>query len=332
LKRAKPSSRIEKIIVNALLLNSPSLAALLAIPANVLWSYLVFWVILLIGVALVFLSGDWQKSRGFDKLILFGAVFYAAPIAAFGTEHFTVTPEIASMVPKFVPWHFFWAYFVGACFIAAGLSLVTRIQTCLAASLLAITFFLFVALMDIPAYTTNLHDRFLAALMLRELSFGAGALALAVSLTAQSRERLGRILATIARYFIAIAVLFYCFEQFRHAGYVPAIPLEKITPAWLFGHAVWTYLTAALYVIPGILLLIGKKTRLAAAWIGLTVLFTVLVVYVPIAVAERASLEGINFMADTLMYSGAVLLLARAMPHESRQTAHAPASSAAPAT
>lgn len=300
----------------ALPISSP-IADLLAILIPVIWSYLVFWVVFAIGLAVIFLTGDWQKARGFDKLILFGAVFYAAPVAAFGTEHLTITPEIASMVPKFIPWHIFWAYFVGACFIAAGLSLVTRIQTRLAASLLALTFFSFVVLIDAPAWLTHPHDRFAAALMLRELSFGAGALALAASLTAQSRERLRRILATIARYFIAVAVLFYSFEQFRHADHVPGIPLEKITPAYVFGHAFWTYLAAALYVVPGILLLVGKKTRLAAAWIGLTVLLTVLVVYVPIAVAERASLEGINYMADTLMFSGAVLLLASAMPRES---------------
>lgn len=310
--------------MNASPLNSPSLAVLIAIPSTVLWSYLVFWIIFAIGVAVIFLSGDWQKARGLDRLIVFGAVFYAAPIAAFGTEHFTITPDISSMVPKFVPWHTFWAYFIGACFIAAGLSLATKIQTRLAASLLALTFFIFVALMDAPAWLTHPHDRFAATLMLRELSFGAGALALAASLTAPSRERLARILATIARYFIALAVLFYSFEQFRHADHVPGIPLEKITPAYVFGHAFWTYFAAALYVVPAILLLLGKKTRLAAAWIGLTVLFVVVVVYIPIAVAERASLEGINYLADTLMFSGAVLLLARAMPREvPQEAAHA---------
>ena len=36
------------------------------------------------------------------------------------------------------------------------------------------------------------------------------------------------------------------------------------------------------------LMLLGKKTR-AAAWIGLTALFVELVMYVPIAVMERAS-------------------------------------------
>jgi hypothetical protein len=50
--------------------------------------------------------------------------------------------------------------------------------------------------------------------------------------------------------------------------------------------------------------------------VGLTVLIGVFVVYVPIGVVERTSLEGINYAADTLMYCGAVLLLAGAMPRE----------------
>jgi uncharacterized membrane protein len=131
----------------------------------------------------MFLRGDWRKARGFDKLILFGPLFYAAPLAAFGTEHFTLTEAIASIVPAWIPWHQFWAYFVGACFIAAALSIVTRIQARLSASLLALTFFLFVVLMDAPAWAQNPRDRFAPTLALRELSFSGGALALTASLT-----------------------------------------------------------------------------------------------------------------------------------------------------
>jgi len=132
------------------LLNSSAAMAFFVIPSTVIWSYLAFGVALAIGLVTIFLRGDWQKARGLDKLILFGPVFYAAPLAAFGTEHFTLTKAIASIVPRWIPWHLFWAYFVGACFIAAALSLVTKIQARLSASLLALTFFLFVVLMDAP--------------------------------------------------------------------------------------------------------------------------------------------------------------------------------------
>jgi uncharacterized membrane protein/uncharacterized membrane protein YphA (DoxX/SURF4 family) len=297
--------------------NSSAVVTLLAIPSMVIWSYFNFWLVLAIGLVTIFVRGDWQKARGFDKLILFGPLFYAAPLAAFGTEHFTVTEAVASIVPEWIPWHLFWAYFVGACFIAAALSLVTKIQARLSASLLALTFFLFVVLMDVPGWAQDPRDRFALALALRELSFSGGALALAASLTEQRRERGTHIFATMARYFVAVSVLFYSFEQFMHGNYVPGIPLNRVTPDWIHGHAIWTYLTAVIYAVAGILLVAGKKTRAAATWIGLTVLFVELVVYVPIAIVDRASLgNGFNYLGDTLMYCGAVLLLAGAMPRK----------------
>jgi uncharacterized membrane protein YphA (DoxX/SURF4 family) len=302
------------------LVDSSAVIAHLAIPSHVIWSYFAGGVVLAIGLVTIVLRGDWQKARGFDKLILFGPLFYAAPLAAFGTEHFTLTEAIASIVPAWIPWHQFWAYFVGACFIAAAVSLVTRIQARLSASLLALTFFLFVVLMDVPGWVQDPRDRFALALALRELSFCGGPLALAASLSTQSRERGTHIVATIARYFIAIPVLFYSLEQFLHGNYVPGIPLNRVTPEWVYGHAIWTYLAAVVYAVAGTLLLVGKKTRVAATWLGLTVLFVELVVYVPIGVVERASLNnGLNYLADTLMFCGAVLLLAGAMPREEQR-------------
>lgn len=296
--------------------DSSAIVVLVTIPEAVSWAYLVFGVIFITGLCAEFVGGDWYKARGLDKLILFGTVFYAAPIAAFGTEHFTQTKGVASIVPAWIPWHYFWAYLVGACFIVAGLSLVTKIKARLAASLLALTFFLFVVLMDVPAWAHDPRSRISAALALRELSFGAGALALVVSLGGELRERSARTLAAIARYFIAVPVLFYSFEQFLHAKHVPGIPLEMVTPTWIWGHVAWTYLAAAVYAIAGVLLIAGWKTRAVATCLGLAVLFLVVVVYLPIGLALHTSLEGFNYLADTLMYCGAVLMMAGAMPRE----------------
>src|SRR5580765_6413574 len=175
-------------LVGMSLLNSRVVLTLVAIHREVSWSYFVFGAVLAIGLAVIVLCGDWQRARGLEKLILLGPLFYAAPVAAFGTEHFTLTAVIASIVPRWIPWHFFWAYFVGACFLAAGFSLVTRIQSRLAASLLGLTFFLFVVLMDVPGWARNPRDRIGLTLALRELAFSGGALALAASLRDQQRD------------------------------------------------------------------------------------------------------------------------------------------------
>src|SRR5215467_6525711 len=123
-------NRTEGIVVSPV--NSPAAFAFIVIPTEVIWSYSVGGMVLAIGLVAIFLRGDWPKAREFDKLILFGPLFYAAPVAAFGTEHFTVTKVITSIVPAWIPWHHFWVYFIGACFIAGGLSLVTGIQARLA--------------------------------------------------------------------------------------------------------------------------------------------------------------------------------------------------------
>jgi uncharacterized membrane protein YphA (DoxX/SURF4 family) len=300
------------------------LAILVAIPGTVIWGYSVAAAVFAIGLVTMFLRGEWHKARGLDKLVLFGPLFFAAPLAAFGTEHFTLTQEIASIVPPFIPWHMFWAYFVGACFVAGPLAIVTRIQARLAAILIALTFFLFVLLMDVPAIVQGQHDRIVAALVFRELSFSSGALAFAAMLTQQLIERgkqasrmLPTIGATVARYVVALGVLLYSFEQFRHANYVPGVPLDRMTPSYVHWHGFWDYLAAVIYLVAGIPLLIGKKTRIAATWIGLAVFVVVLGVYVPIAIVDRASLDnGLNYIFDTLMYCGAVLMLAGAMPRE----------------
>ena len=128
-------------------------------------------------------------------------------------------------------------------------------------------------------------------------------------------------LAKIARNFVAVPVLVFSVEQFMHGDHVPGVPLNRLTPEYVYGHAVWTYLTAVVYALAGLLLLAGRKTRVAATWLGLTVLWLVLVVYVPIAVMQRARLEGLNYFADTLMFCGAIFLLAGAMPREAARHA-----------
>jgi uncharacterized membrane protein len=290
-----------------------------AIPSEVTLSYGAAVVVFAAAQVTMFVRGEWGKARGLDKLILLGPMFYAMPIAAFGVEHFTEAKGVASIVPGWIPWHLFWVYLLGACFIAAALSLVTGIGARLAASLLALTFFLFVVLMDAPGWIANPRDRISMALMLRELSFCAGPLALAASLSAEKFPRVARIDLAAARIFIAVTALVYAVEQFLHADCVPAVPLERVTPTWIWGHAMWAYVAAVAYVVTGALLLIGKKTRAAATWLGLTVLVVEIGVYLPIGWAGRASLgDGLNYVMDTLMFCGTVLLLAGALPGRQR--------------
>ena len=49
----------------------------------------------------------------------------AFALIVFGVAHFQVLTFIASMVPGWIPWHWFWTVFFGVAFIAAGVSFAT---------------------------------------------------------------------------------------------------------------------------------------------------------------------------------------------------------------
>jgi uncharacterized membrane protein len=49
----------------------------------------------------------------------------AFALIIFGTAHFQVLTFIASMVPGWIPWHWFWTVFFGVAFISAGVSFAT---------------------------------------------------------------------------------------------------------------------------------------------------------------------------------------------------------------
>ncbi len=285
------------------------------IPAAAWWAYAAFAAVFAIGVPVLVARGEWRKARGMDKLVLLGPLFYIAPVALFSTEHFISARAIAALIPGWIPDHLFWVYFVGACFVAAALSLAAKIQMRLAAALLALTFFLFVALMDLPGWLHDPRNRINFSLMLRELAFGAGPLALAASLSYDWRPVLARRAAQVARCLLAGVVLFYSFEQLRYARHVPGVPLGRLTPVWIFGHLYWSYFAALVYAVTGALLLFNRATRAAATWLGAAILIIELAVYLPIGVVYRASIaQGLNYWADTLMFAGTVLLLAGAMP------------------
>jgi hypothetical protein len=65
------------------------------------------------------------------------------------------------------------------------------------------------------------------------------------------------------------------------------------------------------YVNAGVCLLINKRVRLAATWIGLFVFFAVFIFYVPIMVQHGSDIaSGLNVFVDTPLLSGAALCVA----------------------
>jgi hypothetical protein len=87
-------------------------------------------------------------------------------------------------------------------------------------------------------------------------------------------------------------------------------------PAWIPGRVLIDYVTGVILFCAGACILLAKKTRVAATYLGAWIVLLVVCIYGPILIASLSSpstavkVEGINYFADTLLFGGAILALA----------------------
>ena len=277
--------------------------------------------VVIILVAILAAKSDITRAHGLDKVVALSNLCFAAPLAVFGALHLAAAEGLATMVPSYMPWKLFWAYFFGFALLAASLSISTKILVRWSGLLFGIAMFCFVAMMDIPGTLANPKDRFGWILTLREMLFGGGGWILAGNaMRAEGRGQVGSKLITVGRVIIGVAAIFYGIENSLHTANVPGVPLEKLMPAWIPAHLLIGWLTGAILFVAGICILLDKKTRMAATYLGTWIVLLVVFIYGPILIAALADpstnvkIEGINYFFDTLLFAGAILALASATP------------------
>lgn len=99
-------------------------------------------------------SVDYKLWEG----LVVGRLFFAAALVIFGVQHFLYAKFIATLIPAWIPGHLFWAYFVGAAFFAAALSIATKIEGHLAAALLGFMFLSWVVVLHAPRVAAAVHE------------------------------------------------------------------------------------------------------------------------------------------------------------------------------
>jgi uncharacterized membrane protein len=272
--------------------------------------------VVVLAAGLVAVRHDLAASRGLDKLIAAAGALYAAPLAVFGMQHLIVAQSVQMMVPAWMPWRLFWAYLVGVALIAGALSIAVRKYVRLSASLLAAMIFLFVLMIHIPSAFKVPGNRIFWIVTVRDTAFAAGALVLAGTKMKELGMRGSDRLILIGRLAIGVAVVFFGVQHFLHPEFAPGVPMEKITPAWVPLARAWGYMVGSFLLVAGAGILIQRFSRRAASWVGVVMLVLTVCLYLPIymmASGTGALVEGVNYVADTMLFAGTALLLAAAL-------------------
>ena len=274
--------------------------------------------LLLIGVLAA--KNKIAEAHGLDKIVALSNLCFALPLAVFGALHLFDPQSLKDFVPSYMPGRMFWVYFVGCALIAAALSIATRICVRWSGLLVGIMMFLFVAMLYLPFALHHLQARFTWTIVFRETSFGGAGWILAAMATDGWRGPMKTTLIIVGRIAIAMAAIFFSIQTFLHPLSLPGVPLQKQMPEWVPVRALIGYVTGAALLVTGASALLNRKTRTVAACVGGWILLTILVIYLPVMIGAlrqpglEVQVEGIDYFADTLLFTGAILALASAAP------------------
>jgi len=280
----------------------------------VLWPILLGVAYLLVGLAVYHRAAESTPDVDAHGVARFGPVFVAAALAAFAGEHFTAASSLAQIVPKWLPDRVLVAYFVGVAHLAAATSFICRRYIRWSAFCLCIMFALFVLLMDLPGAVAHPGTRMAWSLAAREATFAIGAFALWLT----DGVRRGTVgspeTAVIIRLWTGGVLVFYGIEHFLGPQFAPGVPSTTPTASWVPAPHAVAFAAGALLVGCGVAMLIDRYAAAAASSAGALMLLLTLALYVPQLVLARTVPEGvlaINFIFDTLLFGGTLLVISR---------------------
>jgi hypothetical protein len=256
-------------------------------------------------------------ATGLDRIVALANVCVAVPLAVFGALHLFGVRIVLGIVPPYMPGRLFWAYAVGVALVAAAVSIAVNVAVRWSGLLFGIMMFLFVAMIHLPGALAR-PDRIIWTIVFRETSFG-GAGWLLAGVAMMGRGPGARTLVAVGRAAVVAALVVFGLQHFMHPLGMPGVPLAKEMPAWVPIRALIDYVTGAA-LLAAAASVATRNARTVITCAGGWLLLLLLVIYIPVMIGALSNpalgveLEGVNYFADTLLFTGAILTLALAAP------------------
>ena len=247
-----------------------------------------------------------------DRIISPGRIFIAVSLLVFGIQHFLYANYLATVVPAWMPGRLFWAYFVGVAFVAAAIGAVVPKMTRPAGILLGILFFLFVVTLHIPRIAAHSRDGNEWTSGFVALAMCGGAWILASVSPLEERER-GDPLLKIGPYLYGAAMIAFGIQHF-----IDTRNTTRVGPPWNLEQPLWPYLTGAALLTAGAAVVFGVKARLVATLLGAILFLFFLFVQIPRILVNLHDPGPWTSGFEILALCGTALLLATAMPRDSK--------------
>lgn len=262
-----------------------------------------------------------ERSERTKRLARFGEFLLAILTVYSGVMHFKFARFVAGIVPAWIPWHLFWAYFTGVALFAAGVSIVVRKQTRLAATLLGIMLSFFVVLIHTPSMVHSIVNKpeDISVLWsfngtggvnnaLKDVALALSALILAASKETKEQNSRRTKDLLLGNSFAMVMVLFGL-EHFFYTDYTPGIPSWSFVSFWIPWRLFWGYLTGAILLVGGTMFLTRRKPREAATALGFMILVVAVLTYAFRMAAHMSSFSELtNTIKDVAVAGGALVL------------------------
>ncbi len=135
----------------------------------------------------VLMTAAWVLFAGDTRGVRIPQLIFGLALIPLGLAHFIYLNLTAPLVPGWLPYHTFWAYFTGAALIAAGLGVLLGVHAWLAAALVAALLTAFTVLVWPPLLIAAPRTQNLWSEIALSWAASAGAWVIAASFTKNGR-------------------------------------------------------------------------------------------------------------------------------------------------